>query len=1100
MQHSMTPSWPRAGLAMAAALAGFFASWSALAPGPAYASSLPTPGAPSAPLSISQVPLFLSGTAKPNVMLVLANSNSMDEDPAGLAVGSAAPNSKSEIARRVSRSLVTNYTNMINMGLMAFQQTTGGGDPVTLMQVHNSPYDVSFDPGAWDAGYTGPRDAPTKKFRSPKPGAPGEFLYWNVNLPFYAGSNLGSSMCYSTTADAFNNGEVLWSGPWDTYRCFAGKMGGSNALPAWGNAASEAAQGWSGLQYVFSFYPTDSDLGQGITDFGRFLAWSYASPAWFSNGSPGRGYVHVPVGLLDSTRAAAMNIKLGTSQFVVNGPNNPTLPLQNAGLTPLEGTLKTARDYFRGTLTNPAEGGPLAMPSESCDKDFVVIVTNGLPSVDANGVPSSNVTQMLADATAAAAALEADGVLTYIVGFALPFGVNPAQLDTIAAAGGTTTSYYATDEAQLVAKLDEVFADILRRSGAAASVALNSSSVGSGTRLYQAKFDAGWAGRLLAYDVDAATGALGASPVWDAGIELAAQDWSTGRKIITYKKSSGTGIPFRWPASPSSPGATELDVAQSSALGTDASGMADTRGAARLEFLRGNRALEGSNAATQFRVRTGALGDIVNSSPVYVGAPTQNPRDQSYFTFRTQPSVAGRTPVIYVGANDGMLHGFRASDGRQVLSYVPNALYAQLPKLSGQGYAHRYFVDASPNVQDAKIGASAPYWRSMLVSGLGGGGRAVFALDVTDPAAFSEANASQIVKWELSSADDADLGYTYGSPAIVRMNNGEWAAVFGNGYNNTGTGKAILYVVNLATGAVIRKITTGVGSPAAPNGIGPITVVDTDTNGTADYVYAGDLGGNMWKFDLTDVLSSNWGSAYMNGASPVPLFVARLSGVIQPITTSPEVTPHPTSGMMVLFGTGKYLETLDPASTATSTLYGIWDNGVAIADSNDLLVQNVTSTASIGASSYRTVSQNPIDWASHDGWMLNLPDAGERVAVDPILRDGRFIAVSLRPNTNPCSAGGSSWITELDYRSGGQLTEAPFDTNGDGSVNSADAITAAVAVDGISSSASVLGGFGTAQAPTEQKLLNLSTGAIASVRERSSALGNRRMSWREEVQ
>jgi type IV pilus assembly protein PilY1 len=1045
------------------------------------------------PLNLSQAPLFIATAARPNVLLVLANSNSMDEDASGLAVGSAKPTSKSEIARGVAKTLVSNYTNTLNMGLMAFQQLTTGGDPVRLYQVHSSPYDVSFDPANYDPTYTGPRTGPKRRGRAPNVSSPGEFIYYNVNLPFYDAANQGSAFCYSRTAHAFNNGENPVGGPWDGYSCFRTKTGPSDVVPA--NGGQEAVNGWSNFLFGTAFLPTDSDLGQGITDFGSFLAWNWVSPAWFSNGSPGRGYVHVPIAFLDATQAAKFNTKLGTSQFAVNGPQNPALPLQNAGLTPLEGTLLTARDYFAGTLSNAAEGGPLAAPPNSCNKNYVVVVTNGLPSVKRDGTPSSDVVAMLADATAAAASLATQGVDTYIVGFALPFGVNPAQLDTIAAAGGTGTAYNAANQADLVAALDQVFADILRRSGAASAVALNSSSVSANNWLYQAKFDIGWAGRLLAYALDPVTGALAGSPTWDAATVLDTLNFDTDRRIITYKPSTRAGVPFRWPTDPTMPTVTELDVTQTTALNTSPSGFADTRGADRLNYLRGDNSLEGPNPVTQFRPRNSDLGDIVDSSPFYVGLPIGTYRDPSYRGFRLSAAMTSREPMIYVGANDGFLHGFRASDGREMLAYLPSTVYANLTKLTGQAYVHRYFVDGSANVADAQIGAGST-WRTTLVSGLGAGGRGVFALDVTDPSVFSEANASQIAMWEFNSTDPtdgADLGYTFGRPVIVKLNDGEWAAIIGNGYNNTGSGQSGIFILNLKTGAVIRKILTGVGSVGTPNGIGAVVAVDTDGNDTADVVYAGDLTGRLWKFDLSDSNPANWVVAY----GGTELFHARQGGNDQPITTAPEVTLHPISGYFLNFATGQYIDVNDPTSTGTQTLYGVWDKGDSGLTRFNLVQQTVTGVVSYAGTDYRTVSSNVVDWASKYGWRMDLPTSGERVAVDPVLRDGRIVYTTLIPDSSPCSAGGTGWLMELDFKSGAQLTQATLDTNGDGKVDSSDALVGGVAMSVISSSPVVQTGYGTEADPLENKYLNQSSGNVARVLESSSRLGNRRVSWRE---
>ena len=268
------------------------------------------------------------------------------------------------------------------------------------------------------------------------------------------------------------------------------------------------------------------------------MAWRFVSATWFNNGSPGNGYIHVPIAPVDATQANKINTKLGTSQFVTNAPTNPALPLQNAGLTPLEGTLFTIRDYFQGGIADAARGGTIPAPPNSCGKNFSVVLTNGLPSVTRFGVPSSDVASMLTAATTAAAAIQTAGVLNYIVGFALPFGVNPSQLDTIAAAGGTDMSYYATDEATLTSELNAVFNDILIRSGAAGAVALNSGSIQTNSRLFQAKFNTGdWSGQIQAFPIDSTTGTIGAA-LWDGGAQINAQNWDTGRNIITYNPVS----------------------------------------------------------------------------------------------------------------------------------------------------------------------------------------------------------------------------------------------------------------------------------------------------------------------------------------------------------------------------------------------------------------------------------------------------------------------------------------------------------------------------------------------------------------------------------
>ena len=297
--------------------------------------------------------------------------------------------------------------------------------------------------------------------------------------------------------------------------------------------------------------------------------------------------------------------------------------------------------------------------------------------------------------------------------------------------------------------------------------------------------------------------------------------------------------------------------------------MVDGNGGSRLQYVRGNPANEGNGATNYRRRNVSRMGDIVNSSPVFVSHPGLNISDPSYATFKA--TYAGRADMIYVGANDGMLHGFLASTGAEKIGFVPSPVYNRLSGLTAQGFSHKYLVDGSPVVGDIKLSTG---WKTLLVGGLNGGGRGLFALDVTDPANFTEANANNVAMWEFTSSDDNDLGLTYAQASIIRLNNGQPGVVVGNGYNNTGSGRAKLFVLNAETGALLAKIDTGVGSVANPNGLSTPAVVDLDGNGTADYAYAGDLRGNIWKFDLTAGSAGSWNVAF----GGTPLYTARDGG------------------------------------------------------------------------------------------------------------------------------------------------------------------------------------------------------------------------------
>ena len=488
-----------------------------------------------AALTFGNVPLYLS-VGKANVLVMLDNSNSMDEAPNGSAAGSNNANSKSEVARNAIRLLTDTYRNRINMGLMTYRQNAPD-----VSALHDSPYDVSFSPANYNAGFAGSRSSATKRFQIANPTSPGNFVNFNVSLPFYAGSSQGNAFCYSNTANAsnnFNNGENPASGPWDTYRCFTAKIGNSDTLPIWGDAASEAAAGFQGYFYQGQLSPTDSDFAQGILDFGRFLTWNYVGPTWFRNDSPGRGYLNVPLGDLDNTQATTIKAKLAC-----NVPGNPgactTAGVRNAGLTPIEGTLLTARDYYAGNWTNSAEGytaNCYPLPT-SCNK-FVVLLTDGLPSTDKNGVAISNPSQAIASAAAAAAALKATGVETYVIGFALPTGTDPTTLDQIAVAGGTPASFLATNQASLEAAFNSIFLDILRKSSAYGSVSQNSTAINTGSKIFQGRFEStDWSGELQARQPQITTEPTLLWTTHTPGLIPSA----AARKVYTLKPGTGGG-------------------------------------------------------------------------------------------------------------------------------------------------------------------------------------------------------------------------------------------------------------------------------------------------------------------------------------------------------------------------------------------------------------------------------------------------------------------------------------------------------------------------------------------------------------------------------
>jgi type IV pilus assembly protein PilY1 len=639
---------------------------------------------------------------------------------------------------------------------------------------------------------------------------------------------------------------------------------------------------------------------------------------------------------------------------------------------------------------------------------------------------------------------------------------------------GVPDSYFlVTNAALLEQQLGRALATIELRNASASAVATNSTRLDTDTLVYQGSFHTGdWSGSLKAYAVDPADGDLDVDddglddpPVWDAATRIPAHG---SRNILTYDPAAQAGIPFAW---------ASLTETQRAAL--DPANVLEPSSPV-LGYLRGDDRNERRNGGT-YRDRSVKLGDIVNSDPWYVGTPDfgydrlPGSEGTSYVTFRAQSAYKARRPMLYVGANDGMLHGFDATDGAsgglEVMAYVPGAVVAGLPALLSPDYSHRYFLDGAPRAGDAYVdtsGSGARAWRTLLVGTTGAGAKAAFVLDVTEPDGIGAAD----VLWEVSDRaypapedcpDDPsdpdypgafanDLGYTLPQASVARMANGEWAVVLGNGYNST-SGKAVLFLLEAGTGRLIKKIDTGVGSPSTPNGLGTPVAVDVDGNRTVDVIYAGDLHGNLWKLDVSASSAGSWGSAFTLAGVPQPLFVARDgSGVAQPITAKPQVGRHPEGGVMVLFGTGKYFETGDNvvgASPQVQTFYGLRDDfgasglGTPIAGRSDLQAQTILAEGTVGLYNARVTSSTPVDYAVKNGWYLDLVSpggaaAGERVVSPSLLRSGRVIFTTLIPSSDPCEFGGTSWLMEVDATTGARLDVSPFDFDGDGVITLAD--------------------------------------------------------------
>ncbi len=670
----------------------------------------------------------------------------------------------------------------------------------------------------------------------------------------------------------------------------------------------------------------------------------------------------------------------------------------------------------------------------------------------------------------------------------------------------------------------------LQSNSSAATNTIQSGEVKIGTQIYLATYTSdNWWGSVQSVPLVTTNGTLSISNAanWDASCVLTGGACPTmgtdaqgnalhsttaqtpaDRQLLTWNSSSSQGVEFTW---------SGLAAAQQTALDST-----DSLGQSRVSWLRGVRSVEQLQSPPgDMRARTRVLGDVIDSSPTFVGAPVSGTHPDSFadalYNNVTVPEVAtgaqtysnfvssnvGRTNVVYVGANDGFLHAFEAgsydstgayvstlNDGKEVLGYMPAGLLtgSKLTNLTSPVYTHDFYVDATPAVGDLFYDNA---WHTWLVGGVGSAGSEIFALDITNPSNFSQANAVSLVKgdWLGGSGSLSHLGNTVGTPIIVRMHSGQWAIVFGNGLGSTQTAGVYIGLVDSATGAVtFQFLDTKVGSSTVANGVAYVSSADLDGDHIIDYLYAGDRRGNLWRFDVTNKNSSNWSVSKFGatGQAINPLLVAKDgSDNLQPITTAPvvaSVRTGDTNRMMVFFGTGQKTPFTssqgDRYATGTQTFYGVWDYDMTDWNSNSAIkyaalsgTQSITRSAMLSQSvvsqstgngngqvlGYRALStSNEVCWqgstacvSGNDeyGWYFDLPDTKEQIVYSPTIVEGAVVVNTAIPPTvsaAQCNPGlQTGWTMAFDPASGGGVkngffpgADGGFSTGGDGSVTS----------------------------------------------------------------
>ena len=659
----------------------------------------------------------------------------------------------------------------------------------------------------------------------------------------------------------------------------------------------------------------------------------------------------------------------------------------------------------------------------------------------------------------------------------------------------------------------------LTTSNSGAGLNQQSSEVQTGSQTYLAYYNASnWYGGVTSNAITAnssGTISVASTATWDGacgltggacsttGTTIASAQGSTSRNILSWNDSSLKGVAF---------GLSNLSSTQQTALGSST---------ALISYLRGDRSKEN----TTYRGRTSVMGDVINSGPTWVGPPLKAynatwsdkivsgaslPENSS--SAMTYPTFAAnnltRTNLVFVGANDGMLHGFRSgaynssgvydttstNDGKELLAYLPGTVVtSNLASYSNIIYSHAYFVDATPTSGDVFYNNN---WYTWLVGGMGTGGKGIYALDVTTPGNFTESNATSLVKGEWNSSTisctytngscGSDLGYIVGTPVITRFHNGKWGAVFGNGYNSaTGVASIFVMMINPNDGTeTFYEYSTKYGPSKDPsgkssnNGIYYVTPVDLDGDNIADYVYAGDVFGNIWRFDLTSSDPTQWGVSSYSGTVQ-PMFSTGLNSTnkLQPITTKLVVAKLKASStlprVMVFFGTGsKVSATVSSSSTYASGnqyFYGVWDWNVSAWNAlsstqfaakttstpgtlspSQLVTQTLNSTASSSntiVTTYGSTSSNAVCWVDGSscsnnnqyGWKFyfNYSNSqNEQLIYNPQYLNGAITFSTTIPAINNITSCTNSvdtgWSYALNPATGGNFSISYFaNSNGD---------------------------------------------------------------------
>ncbi|WP_024678099.1 pilus assembly protein [Pseudomonas syringae] len=867
---------------------------------------------------------------------------------------------------------------------------------------------------------------------------------------------------------------------------------------------------------------------------------SYNQPT-NSDSGPGGKIVRAVADL--SPVAPTIYDKKGVDQDTATGNvsalNTAINALRGDSNTPLAETYYEITRYFRGmTPYYSYSGAPTTYTSPiqyRCQKNFGVFITDGLPTYDRT-FPTNDPEDVLNtsrslpnwDLNAAndGANLNGDGegdtlylddlakfaydidmrrststpatdltgrswdndgfaqqnMTTYTIGFT---AANQMLIDAADSTHGRGKYFQTNDSAGLNSALSLALSDIYAKAGSGGGGAANSSTLQAGSRFYQTLYDpSDWHGTIRAYNLDATTGAL-STPFWTTDTTI-----TTSAQAPVFESWNTAASPAKIP----------LDFTRFTQAQRDAFTATLPNGVSGADMI----AWAKGTANANLRPRTLLLGDIVNSS-LGAALPTEKTAadllgDTSYTTYLST-KANNMSYSLLTNANDGFFNVIDAGTGARKYAYMPSTSLASLATISATSYgsgAHKFTVDGQISVFDTQLTAGSA-WRTVAYSGLGAGGKALFAIRLFEGTAD---NVGAL--WEVKAPDASDttnafnnLGYTYSKPDVARMADGTGILVVGNGYGSF-TGRASLFVLNANTGKLIAEIPTPVSGSETDNGLSSVKL-RVDSQNIVQAAYAGDLKGRLWKFDMSGAAASSWKVAF----GGVPLFTTP-RGANQSITVQPLLLDHPLNGKLVYFGTGKFSETADKQTSALQDFYAIWDADSAsgnIVEAN-LQAQAVNGTVVGNGNTYFTTTSNDVDWGTKKGWYMPLstaaPYVGERIIYPAQTSRGRIIFTTAAVNsTDPCESTGTGRLFELNAATGSMLNYQVLDTNNDGDINSSDLIVGGLGIGtGIPVVASIVAG--TNGANDNKYVIDSSGGTPTKLLEKGgSANVFQRIMWRQ---